>query len=128
MADHTQTITNAMNILGVSAGNQWNVLVWGTDEWGASEDLGTGVGKWLTETMGLDDAVGKDFVKAPLTESITFTDSIDSVLREWGIWDYIATKPDTDWTERVDDESSKVGDPSSTYAAVSVPDTTWTGV
>ena len=128
MADFTQTITNTLNTFGISAGNQWGFMVW-NDEWGASEDIGTGLDK---EPLVLPLAIGEtehlDFVKAPYTNTIGIAAAIDPVMRAFGIWDYVFEGPTTDGTERVFDQFTKVADGDDDFTVVSEPSTTWTKV
>ena len=148
MADHTQTIINYMPLAGHGEAQYWNVITWGTDQWGWDPDMVTDTVKapdmanlnlsvalgqdvvfeGTGNTMDLADAVGKDFVKEQLTETITFASSIESIMRTWGIWDYVFTKPTSDGDEKVFDTFSKVSDGSDDFTQVSDGSTDWTGV
>jgi len=125
MADYTQTITNSLNVLAASPPTLWGSFNWGEQNWGQDEDLWTDTVKGITETLYLSDAYGRAFVKAPLTETITFTENLESLKRSIGVWDYVFTKPSSDGDEAIYDVSSKVGDASTTWSAVSNVSTTW---
>ena len=125
MASFAQTVTNSLNVLGASLPSLWNVLIWGTDNWGVTEDVATSYEKGLSETITLTDALGKSYDLTPITDSISFTGSALDINRSIGIWDYNFTKPTIDGTEAVYDESSKVSDPSSTWTKQSDGTTTW---
>jgi hypothetical protein len=149
MADHTQTITNTLgSIMGMGQPTLWNAFTWGTDNWGYDADMPTDVDvapdmadltltvalgqdvvfEGTTNTMVLSDAYGKDFDKAPITESIVFTEDIESIMRAWGIWDNIFTKPTTDGQDKVFDEFDRVSDGSTTWTPVSDGSTSWEDV
>jgi len=129
MADHTQTVTNAMSLFGPSAGNQWNFFLWGTGNWGASEDIGTGLDKApLTETITLTVALPKDFVKDPLNNTVNLSSDISSIMRAFGIWDYVFTRPTSDGDSKLFDQFSLISVAGDDFSQVSDGSTTWTGV
>jgi len=128
MADHTQTVTNAMVIMGTSQGNLWGTFLW-NENWGTSEDLWTSIEKAIGNGISLADVLaGKDFVKAPLNNTITITEELVSVLKELGIWDYVFTRPTTQGIDKLTDQFSKSGNQSSTWSDVADGDTTWSDV
>ena len=126
MAALSQTITNTMGVHGVSPGTLWGEAVWGTSLWGVDEDVETHTNKGIAEGMSFADALGKDFVKAPIAESLTLSSNIMPIVREWGIWDYIFTYPSADGSSQVTDQFTKVSDNSSTYVEVTTDETEWT--
>lgn len=126
MADHSQTITNTMNVLGVSPGTLWGVAVWGTDLWGVDEDVWTDTNHQITESLTHTDVYGKEFAFAASLGTLTITSSIESIVRKWDIWAYIYPTPTTDGQEQAEDEFSKVSDGSDDFTQVSDSSTTWT--
>ena len=148
MADHTQTITNRLGaIMGMGQPNLWGTMVW-NDDWGYDSDMPTDVETapdmadlTLTVALGQDvvfegtgntltlsDAIGKDFVKEPWTDTVTHTGALEAIMRTWGIWDFVFTKPTTDGDEKVFDTFSKVSDGSDAFSKVSDGSTDWEGV
>lgn len=144
MAELTQTITNRLPIMAVSPAVYWNALTWGTDNWGRDEDVITETEKGIANTLNHATAifediehlvnlgtltpssdVPKDFEKAPLTETISFSEDISSLKRSIGIWDYVFTKPTSDGDEAVYDVSSKVADDDTSWSDVSEASSTW---
>lgn len=148
MADFTQTIINFMPLAGHGEAQYWNVIVWGTDHWGWDPDMQTdtdvapdmaGLGLAVAlgqdvvfegtgNTLTLSESLPKDFVKEPVVATITLASSIESIMRAWGIWDYVFTKPTSDGDEKVFDQFSKVSDASDDFTKVSDGSTDWTGV
>ena len=126
MADLTQTITNSLAVRGVSPATLWGVGVWGTSLWGVDEDVETHTEKGITDALGFSDALGKDFVKSPIVESLNLASNIMPIVREWGIWDYIFTYPTVDGSSQATDQFSKVSDNSTTYSSVTTDETEWT--
>lgn len=124
MANFAQTITNSLNVLGVSPPSLWNVLVWGQDDWGVTGDVAVSFEKGLFEAIGLTDSIGKSPVITPLTDSIGFSTGLD-IFRSIGIWDYNFTRPTIDGSDAVYDESSKITDPSTDWNKLSDPSTNW---
>jgi hypothetical protein len=125
MASFAQTVANSLNVLGVSPPSLWGVMVWGTDNWGVTEDVATSYEKGLSETITLTDALGKSYDLTPIADTITLTESPLEINRSIGIWDYNFTKPTIDGSEAVYDESSKISDPSTTWTKQSDGSTTW---
>lgn len=125
MADLSITISNQLYCVAPQEPNEWETLVWGTDEWRSSRDTyidvskwlaesitltdqipGFSVDKWLAESLVLTDSVSKDFVSAWDSGTVTLTSGIDFVSLKQGIWTYVLigeTDPDdrniVDWTE-----------------------------
>ena len=148
MADFAQTIVNTMGLAGLGEPQLWNVVEWGTDHWGWDPDMETHanvapnmaglalsvalgqdvVFEGTSNDMALSESYPKDFVKEPLTETITFASSIESIMRTWGIWDYVFTKPTTDGDEKVFDVFGKVSDGTDAFTQVADGSTDWTGV
>ena len=126
MADLTQTITNSLAVRGVSPATLWGVGVWGTSLWGVDEDVETHTEKGITDALDFTDALGKDFVKSPIVESLNLASNIMPIVREWGIWDYIFTYPTADGSSQATDQFSKVSDNSTTYSSVVTDETEWT--
>jgi hypothetical protein len=129
MADFTQTVTNSLQTMGSSEPTLWNAMEWGTDLWGYTDDVWTDLDNDpILNTLTLSDSLFKEFVKAPLTETITFTEDLTSIMRAFGIWDYVFTKPTSDGDEKVFDQFTRVSDPDDDFTQVSDGSTTWTGV
>jgi hypothetical protein len=147
MADFSQTITNTLPLMAMSPAVYWNALTWGTDNWGLDGDTITETEKGVTNTISnataifeevehllsfgsleISSDVPKEFVKEALTESITFTEDLESITRSIGVWNYLFTKPTTDGDEAVYDESSKVADSDTTWSDVSEASSTWSDV
>ena len=124
MADLTQTISNSIGLFGLETTVKWNALTWGIDNWGSNGDVIKLIEKYLSETLSLTDAYPKS-VEIGITNTLTNTSSW-SVLRSVGDWDYIATRPTTDWIDRAVDLSTIVTDQSSTYTTFPINSTTWT--
>jgi hypothetical protein len=108
MADYTQTITNTMQVMGVSPGSLWNVAVWGTDVWGVDEDVWTDTDHQITESMTLTDSLFKDVELTIDFGTITLSDvlnplqlDVDPVWREvWiGPTDEAEDRSITVWTD-----------------------------
>ena len=49
-----------------------------------------------------------------------------AIMRAWGIWDYIFTKPTADGDEKIFDEFTKVSDGSTSWTKVADGSTSWT--
>jgi hypothetical protein len=128
MADFTQTVTNSLSVLAASPGTEWNDFNWGEQNWGQDEDLWTDTGKWLSENLYLTVALHKDFVKSPISETITLTEDLSSLSKSIGIWDYVFTKPTVEGQDKVFDESSKVSDADTAWSDVSEASSTWSDV
>ncbi len=125
MADHTQTITNGLNVLGVSPGSLWGTFQWNTN-WGNDEDVWTDTEKGLTNlTLNLEQVLSKGIEIDPITNTIVVTEDLSALLRALGIWDYVFTKPTTEGREAVYDESTKVPDGDTTWTGVSDASSTW---
>lgn len=127
MASLAQTVTNTMVVLGQSPVNTWGNMTWGTDNWGNDGDLCTEVNKVIANTTTLTDQYFKSF-EISFTNTLDFSEDLSSVLRELGIYDYLASRPTTNWVSQVVDASTQVTDPVTTFASVADPSTTWTVV
>jgi hypothetical protein len=125
MANLTQTVSNTLNILGIGPPNVWGTMNW-NDLWGAEVDLCKEFEKGFAETLSSSDVYAKELTKV-FDQTLSLTTSLD-VLREIGVWDYIATRPTTDWADQVTDVSTKVTDPSDTLTTFPVTSTSWTVV
>jgi hypothetical protein len=127
MADHTQTVTNSMNIF-TTVPQLWNAFEW-NENWGESGRTCKAFEKApISNTASMEQNQGRDFVKAPVTNTMTFTEDLESIMRAWGIWDFVFTKPTTDGDEKVFDEFSKVSDGTDAFSKVSDGSTDWTEV
>lgn len=125
MASFAQTVTNSLNVLGASLPSLWGVLIWGTDNWGVTEDLATSFEKGLFETITLTDTLGKSYQLTPISDSIAFSGSDLEINRSIGVWDYNFTKPTIDGAEAIYDESTKISDPSTSWSKQSDGSTEW---
>ena len=125
MANLSITVTNSLTVLGSPPSNLWNDLVWGTDDWGYSDDLITSFDKGIANGITLTDAIGKQIDKITLTDSITFSGALESIFKSIGVWKYNFVRPTIDGDEAVYDESTKVTDPSSDWTKVSDGSTNW---
>lgn len=128
MADHTQTITNSMGVFGGSEPTLWNDFLWGTGLWGYTNEIIDDVDKGpFVETITLTDGISKH-VELTIGDSLTLTGSIESIMKSWGIWDTVFTRPTTDGDSKVFDDSTRVSDPSDDFTQVADGSTPWTGV
>ena len=127
MADYTKTITESVTMLGMSDANLWGTFLWG-ELWGSSEDLRKEFDQApLGNSVTLTDALGKDFVRDFITNNIAMDDpQLSSIMRAWGIWDYVFTKPTTDGDEKIFDQFSKVSDGSTSWTKTTDGSTSWT--
>ena len=50
MADFTQTVTNTIQVFGSADTENWNEIVWGTDNWAADDDMEFEITKLLANT------------------------------------------------------------------------------
>lgn len=58
MTAFNQTITNALNLFGPQATNQWGVMVWGVDNWAYSSfDLPVVLDKAIGNSLSLTDVI-----------------------------------------------------------------------
>lgn len=146
MAALSQTVTNSLPLMAMSPAVYWNALTWGTDNWGYDGDTITEMDKGIAnatsistaifeevehlvaERLAVESAVPKHIEVTPMIAAINLTEDVTSLSREWGVWDYIFTKPTIEAVDAVYDEFSKVGDTSSGYSTVTTSSTTWTGV
>lgn len=102
MADFTQTITNTMQIMGVSPGSLWNVAVWGTDLWGVDEDVWTDTDHQITESISLSDSVFKDVELTINFGTITLSDALNPInLKVDDVWREVFIGP----TDEAEDRS-----------------------
>jgi len=121
VADHTQTITNTLTPVGIGEANIWNVMLWG-DHWGSMADAWQDVNKGLDmadlslamalgqdvthllggNTLTLGDAYGKD-ATITIINAVTFTEDIESIIKQLGDWDYIFPLPTTDGQDKLTD-------------------------
>jgi len=62
MVDYVKTFTNSLNVYGASEANRWNSLVFGTDNWGTTEDLPLVFEKGIFNTLATTSTVGKDIL------------------------------------------------------------------
>ena len=118
-----------MQVLGVSPPTLWGVAVWGTDNWGVDEDVWTDTDHQVANSLTLTDSLPiKEYGHLVALGTMGISSDITSLLREWGIWDYIYAKPTTDGDDQVTDQFSKVSDATDAFSKVSDASTTWTGV
>lgn len=107
MADFAQTVSNTVNIFGMSPPNLWNDMDWG-DNWGASEDVATSFEKWLaSESITLSDAVSKE-VLFTVYNDLTFDLDLD-ICKRYEEWCKVWTNPSTNGADAVYDEFTKIG-------------------
>jgi hypothetical protein len=126
MADLTITITNSMNMLGVSEGNRWGEFLW-SEVWGVSEDVWTDTDKGVANPLTVEDRVYKS-VELSMLNSIALSSDIVSVRRSIGLWDYMWTKPTSEALDQVYDVFSPASNQDSTWADVPDASDTWTEV
>lgn len=147
MADHSQTVSNTLVVLGMSPCNVWGTLEWGADNWGPTLDVITEVEKgisnatslasstqrdvvWdftVSNTLDIEDGLGKE-IDIVFSGTITGTSTLPEILRSIGVYDYVASRPTTNWADQVIDVSSKVADPTDDSTVVTNPNTTWSEV
>ena len=51
MADFTKSLANTVQLFGAADTENWNEIVWATDNWGHDDDLEFEVGKAITNTV-----------------------------------------------------------------------------
>jgi len=125
MTDHTQTVTNTMQVFGVSPGSLWGVAVFGTDLWGVDEDVWTDTDKQVTEALGLTDAIAFKDIEHLITDSLTLSTAVNPVMRTWGIWDYVFTGPTTEGEDQSDSTWTATSDNDATWSDVNNTSTSW---
>jgi hypothetical protein len=127
VADLTQTVSNTIVVLGVSPPTVWNGFNWGTGLWGNDGDVSTQLDKAIANATSIDTGAAKEVEKSYST-TLTASEDLQAVFREIGIYDYIATRPTTNWVSQVVDGSTKVPDITTSMTTASEPSTTWTVV
>jgi hypothetical protein len=144
MANLAITIVNTIPVMGISRSEQWGVLVWGTDNWGSTEEVETNTNKQIANplsfatsntfqvehllnfgTMVLSSAISRNFVRSPITNAISFTDDITEITRGDGTWNDIFVRPTTEGTEKIFDEFDRVTDGSDGFTKVPDGTTEW---
>ena len=126
MADFTKTITNNLGALGVSRGQLWGTFLWNTN-WGNDEDVETATDKGVTDTLTIEVPLLKVATKH-LSNTITFSEDISSVMRSIGIWDYLFTRPTDEATQAVYDEFAKEANETEAWSATVDGSTSWSEV
>ena len=99
MADHTQTITNNLGMVGLSEVNLWGTMLW-NENWGTSGEAWTGAGKWLSESIVVEDFITKE-IFITLTNSFSLTSLLRDVKMGDGIWLDVFTRSTTDGLQQV---------------------------
>ena len=125
MADLTQTITESMTMLGMGEVALWGVFEWG-ENWGYTGELETETDKCLTNSLTMTDSRANEVDLEPFRNGIAIDESVvEAIMRAWGIWDYVWTRPTSDGDQKVFDESTAVSGTSSTWNAVSDGSADW---
>lgn len=127
MADFAQTVTNQMNIF-TTVPQLWNAFNWGTN-WAENGNTWKDVVRApLTTSVDIEDSQGVAFVKSPLSNTIDLSEDLESIMRAWGIWDYLFASPTSDGDSAVYDQFTKVSDGTDSFSKVSDGTTTWEDV
>ncbi len=102
MADWAITFTNAVGTQGPGATSKWNILVWGTDYWGAgSQDLFTRIEKYLSNDITPDGATFHRQILVGVANTFTNTEDLSSeTLRDPEGYYYVFTYPSTNAENR----------------------------
>jgi hypothetical protein len=128
MADFAQTITETISLLGMGELALWGTFEWGED-WGYTGELETEADKCLSNSMTFAEDRFHDFEKAPIGNSLDFDETgIEAIMRAYGIWDNVFTKPTTDGDEKIFDESTPVSDTDTSWTASPDDSSSWEDV
>lgn len=127
MADLTQTLSNSLSVFGASPPNVWGTLVWGTDFWGASEELGVSVIKGIGSTVSIDTVISKDATRS-ISNSVVATANVSDLKLSLGDWDYIVTKPSSDYVDRILDASAKIDNQVTSWTATTNNSSDWSDI
>ena len=144
MTDFTITISNTMNVFGISPTNQWGVMVWGIDNWGPSEIFQKDVFKVVVDAQAMTTAYIKDITHT-ITNTLSFIDAIAKIPTvtfsdtlnlsgntptiveyDGNNYQYIWTKPTVNVDLKVISSYSSTVNASDTYSGTVNTSTTWT--
>tara|TARA_R110000796_G_scaffold248508_1_gene375343 strand:- start:2613 stop:3047 length:435 start_codon:yes stop_codon:yes gene_type:complete len=73
MTDYAQTITEYLNVSAPEPTSKWGTMEWGVDNWGMSGDHLVRIGKVITDTTTITDALTFATTKL-LAETLVLTD------------------------------------------------------
>lgn len=133
MADHTITITNAVQAFGPAPASKWGTntpytMTWGTTKWGeGTEDLQVAVEKSLSESVtpsdALDLSVGYNRTKE---NSLAFSSEMTfESLTDGSGYLYVFVSNTTDAEGRDSNTWTAASRATTTYSTVTVTSTTW---
>lgn len=144
MTEHTKTISNSLQCLGLGYPTIWNSFLYGTGVWGeGSIGIGQDVVKALPVTYGLATSRMKDIggsvnitlpidlipcKEAEITVTSTFTPltfETSSETLSIGIWDYVFTKPSTNAEDRTPASFTSVSTASGSWTSNVTASTVW---
>lgn len=125
MADYAQTITESISMLGMGELALWGTFEWGED-WGYTGELETEADKCLSNSIAFAENRFHDIEISPIGNTLDFDETaIESIMRSWGVWDKVWTKPSSDGDDKVFDESVAFPDTSTSWSDVSDDQTDW---
>ena len=143
MADLSITISNTITPVGIGEKNCWGTMLW-NEHWGSLSDAWQDVGKGITETLNLSDAIaGKDITHRIDDNTITLSDSVGKgpdksvendmtlasaveVTRQSGDWDHIFPLPTGEGTDKLFDSFDQVADGTDSFDKVADGTDNWT--
>lgn len=107
MADFAQTVSNSIEVFGLSPANRWGEMEWG-ELWGASGDVAKSVEKGISAgTLTLFDF---SFRNIALTTSNSMAMDLDlDICKKYEKWCLVWTGPSANGADAVYDEFTKIG-------------------
>ena len=125
MADLTQTITNSLSILGGGPPSLWNTMEWGTDNWGFSDDLGTGFIKVISDSVTLSDVYVRSFIKI-FGDTLTIDGDTPYIELFSGDYNYVFPGDKSNVVSQIVSDYTPASVSETSYTAGSISSTTWT--
>lgn len=125
MADLTQTITNSFNLLGGGPPSLWNTMEWGTDNWGFSDDLGTGFIKVISESFTPSDSYVFTVFKV-YGNSISIDADTPEIELFSGDYNYVFPGDKSNVVSQIVSDYTPASASDTSYTAASISSTTWT--
>lgn len=147
MADHSQTVTNVISLLGQDPPNSWGEYNWGEFDWGSGgpvEDVIMAVTHLISNSQGVNTAIieqiehllgttitlaeawSRGVIRDIIVNPVTLAEDISDLLVETGTWDRIFPDGTNNGTLRAGSSWTQPASPSDGWVKSTNPSDGWT--
>ena len=127
MADFTQTVTNTIQVFGSADTENWNEIVWGTDNWAADDDMEFEITKLLANTVSAtaDLTFHAEHIFAAAVTATVVSTNVTLTLQDSNGYSYVFPSDTTNGSEISSGVFTNVTNASDGFSPVADASTTW---